>query len=379
MIVALGSVAIGIATVQRPGLVRATPALIAMIGLLCATYLRRAERYMQAAAALSAMLFGVVASGVLINSVHAPVYSGGFVLLALVIPLFGNRWGIAAAGACVGCGVMWLALDHAGLARSVAPIPDASRVGLYLGHIALAFVILGGMQRLLADALNDAHRKTREVEAAREAEAASEMAFHAVFDQASVGMVLLTTSGAIAQLNQRAAVWLGARDDALIDRALEAAPLWNEEQKALIAAAVSAASEGHNSKHEVTVSADMGAQLVYQISVSPFHTGAGNLGHVIVEMVDVTDLVQTRAMLGQARRLEALGKLSGGVAHDINNMLSAILGAAELVRGARKSGDSQRVDSSLEMISAAVVRASSLTKQLLAFGRQDRFERWISM
>jgi PAS domain S-box-containing protein len=373
-IVALGFGAIGFASVERPGLTRATPAVVALIGLLCATYLRRSERYFQAAAALSAMLFGVVASGVLINGVNAPVYSGGFVLLPLVIPLFGNRWGIATAGACVGCGVLWLALDHAGLALPAAQIPATSRVGLYVGAIALAFVIVGGMQRLLADALNDARRKTREVEAAHEAEAASEMAFHAVFDQASVGMVLLTASGAIAQLNQRAARWLGASEDALIGRALEAAPLWNEEQKTLIAGAVSAAAEGHNSKHELTVSAELGAQLVYQISASPFQTGASNLSHVIVEVVEVTDLVQTRAMLAQARRLEALGKLSGGVAHDLNNMLAAILGASELVRGARKSGDSQSMDSSLDMISTAVVRASSLTKQLLAFGRQDRFD-----
>jgi PAS domain S-box-containing protein len=349
-------------------------ASIALIGLLCVTHLSRSQRYLHAVAALGTMVFALMASSVLMNSVHAPLYAGGFVLLALVIPLFGNRWGVAAAAACLSAGVLRLLLQHAGIALHAKEVPDTTRVVLYFVHMAFSLVVLGSMQRLLADALSDAHRKAREAEAAHEAEAASEMAFHAVFDQASVGMVLLTSQGTIAQLNQRAALWLGAHEDELIGQTLEAAPLWTDAQKKLITDSVSAAAAGHNSKHELTITPDKSAQLVYQISVSPFHTGTGNLGHVIIEVVEVSDLVRTRAMLAQARRLEALGKLSGGVAHDINNMLAAILGASELVRSARRSGDLPRMDSGLEMISSAVLRASSLTKQLLAFGRQDRFE-----
>src|SRR5262249_22960311 len=80
------------------------------------------------------------------------------------------------------------------------------------------------------------------------------------------------------------------------------------------------------------------------------------------------------AMLAQARRLEALGKLSGGVAHDINNMLAAILGGCELLKDPRQPSDYARVNMGRDIIQAAVLRASALTKQLLAFGRQDRFE-----
>jgi signal transduction histidine kinase/ActR/RegA family two-component response regulator len=373
-VITLSALAVSFATLRVPEPRQFVQATVVLIGLLYVTHLRRAQRYMRAAGALGATMFVVIATSVLLNSVRAPLYAGGFVLLALVIPLFGNRWGVAAASACLGVGVLRLALEHAGLALPAKDVPDVTRLVLYLGHMAFSLVILGTMQRLLADALSDAHRKTRELEVAHEAEAASEMAFHAVFDQASVGMVLLTSQGAIAQLNQRAALWLGACEDALIGQTIEAASLWTDAQKKLITDAVAAAAEGHNSKHELTVAGDKSAQLVYQISVSLFHTGASNTGRVIVEVVEVSDLVQTRAMLAQARRLEALGKLSGGVAHDINNMLAAILGASELVRSARKSGDVLRMDSGLEMISSAVLRASSLTKQLLAFGRQDRFE-----
>src|SRR5262249_49652910 len=103
------------------------------------------------------------------------------------------------------------------------------------------------------------------------------------------------------------------------------------------------------------------------------HTPHGSLGYVIVEAVDVSDLIETRSLLAQARRLEALGKLSGAVAHDFNNMLAAIAGGCELLRLARRTGPPERIDDNVELIQSSVARAADLTQKLLAFGRQDRF------
>jgi signal transduction histidine kinase/ActR/RegA family two-component response regulator len=159
----------------------------------------------------------------------------------------------------------------------------------------------------------------------------------------------------------------------LIGRPLSTAPLWDEPQRQLLAEAVTAGAAGQPSRHELTVSGSRGAQAVYQLSLSPLRAADGGADRVIVEIVDVSDLVRTRTMLAQARRLEALGKLSGGVAHDINNMLAAIQGSCDLLR-AHGGADARRVETSREIIQASVTRASALTKQLLAFGRQDRFE-----
>ena len=373
-IIAVSMSVAGVLVMWQSELQRGVPIVVLIVGLAIVTRLRNRMLWLRAAAALSATLFATISAAVLLNGVNAPVYQGGFVLLALVVSLFGTRWALIAAFALLCVGALDVALESAGLLLAPPPPPNALRLVIYSGHVLVALLILGAVQRFLADALQEARRQQRKAEAAREAEAAGELAFHTMFDQASIGMLVLDATGNIVRLNERATHWLGASETLLIGQALSAAPLWSDAQRQLLTEAVGTAGAGHASRHELTVSGSLGVERVYQINLSPFHARDGGLGSVIVEVVEVSDLVRTRTMLAQARRLEALGKLSGGVAHDINNMLAAIQGAADLLRGGREPLDRQRIETSRDIIQSSVARASSLTKQLLAFGRQDRFE-----
>ena len=82
-------------------------------------------------------------------------------------------------------------------------------------------------------------------------------------------------------------------------------------------------------------------------------------------------LRDTELQLNQAQKMEAIGKLAGGVAHDFNNLLSVVLGYAELVI-ARTQSPELRAD--LMEIRRAGTRAADLTQQLLAFSRRQLLE-----
>jgi two-component system cell cycle sensor histidine kinase/response regulator CckA len=82
---------------------------------------------------------------------------------------------------------------------------------------------------------------------------------------------------------------------------------------------------------------------------------------------DVTERRRLEERLRQAQKMEAIGKLAGGVAHDFNNLLTAILGYSHLLAGALE--DRPRLLGHLEEIRKAGERGAALTRQLLAFSR----------
>ena len=83
---------------------------------------------------------------------------------------------------------------------------------------------------------------------------------------------------------------------------------------------------------------------------------------------DITEREQIEAQLRQAQKLEAVGQLTGGIAHDLNNMLTVVLGQVDLSTG--KSNTSE-VDEGLAIIRRATERGSDLIKQLMIFSRRQ--------
>jgi|GEM_PF-4326144 len=94
-----------------------------------------------------------------------------------------------------------------------------------------------------------------------------------------------------------------------------------------------------------------------------------SLSKVVVSLVDITDKLKLEAQLRQVHKMEAIGTLAGGVAHDFNNILSAILGYADLARTSLASDDPQA--EAIDHILASARRGARLTKGLLAFSRRQ--------
>ena len=112
-----------------------------------------------------------------------------------------------------------------------------------------------------------------------------------------------------------------------------------------------------------------GSPVEVDATISPLRDGTGAFSHFVSVQRDVTRETGLQRQLEQSQRVEALGRMAGGVAHDFNNLLGVIRGYAELLlRYPRGAGD---VEPALEEIVRAADRGARLTSQLLAFGRRQ--------
>ena len=90
---------------------------------------------------------------------------------------------------------------------------------------------------------------------------------------------------------------------------------------------------------------------------------------MLLSLADSSEETQLKRQVAQATKMQAVGQLAGGVAHDFNNVLTAIIGTCDLMLLRHTPGDSDYDD--IQQIRANSNRAASLTRQLLAFSRQQ--------
>jgi len=113
-----------------------------------------------------------------------------------------------------------------------------------------------------------------------------------------------------------------------------------------------------------------GRRLTMSISVSPMRDTAGAVIGASVIARNITEQKRAEDQLRQAQKMEAVGRLAGGVAHDFNNVLGIITACTELLRGRLEPNTAEYV----ENIRTAAQRGASLTRQLLAFSRRQAIQ-----
>ena len=106
-----------------------------------------------------------------------------------------------------------------------------------------------------------------------------------------------------------------------------------------------------------------------RLTISPVRNSSGEPRHLIVIIEDVSERRRLEERLRESEKLEAIGRLAGGVAHDFNNLLTAIIGYAQLVADALDHDDPKADD--VDQIIKAAERSAALTGQLLAFSRKQ--------
>lgn len=372
LLVLIGQAAI-LVTVGTREPTRFIPGFIWVFALLLARWLARRE----------GMLFGfsVVIGGlavsttvaVLAHSVHAPAYWSNVLALAVVVPLYGARGGLWLTLWCALSGAAWFVLQRFGWTVGLVHPPSLFAYVFLVGCLACGVGLMSIPTRLLAAALRSSEQRRIEAEAAHLAEQDADLAFRAVFEQTGALTALIAPDGTILSLNPTGGRLLGLDGTTCVGQSIFELPWVGSDAEARIERALYLAMQG-TERLELEIMGSSGRRHL-QLAIAPVKRLDGTLRALVVEGLDATRLLEAERDLAHARRLEALGQLAGGVAHDFNNMLLATQGSLESFRSGKSTAE-ERLEA-LETMEQATQRASELTRQLLAFGRRDRFEKQI--
>lgn len=112
-----------------------------------------------------------------------------------------------------------------------------------------------------------------------------------------------------------------------------------------------------------------GSLYMERCTISSVRDSSGRIVNYVAVKRDITERVALEERLRQSQKMEAVGQLAGGVAHDFNNILTAISGYSDLLLRNLKDGDPKRAYAA--EIKKASERAAALTQQLLAFSRRQ--------
>jgi hypothetical protein len=270
--------------------------------------------------------------------------------------------------------------DSLRLAQELAPTTpvivvtgslDEETAVQYIKEGAADYILKSHLTRLPAAVTSalERRRARQEAEAALKAMRASEAKFATAFFHNPSGMALTTLDGRFVDVNETFLQTLGYTRDEVIGRTVQELGLWLQGQdRSRIIEAVQAGAHTRNLELAFRTKGGEARTLLYSAELVELD----GVEHILALSTDITQRRQLEEQLRQSQKMEAIGQLAGGVAHDFNNILTAIHGYADLL-GAELPPKDPRLED-VEEIRKAARRAAALTRQLLAFSRKQVLE-----
>ena len=246
-----------------------------------------------------------------------------------------------------------IALDwwfFAPVGLGIAVPVERVRLGVYA---LIAFVIL---------VLSELLRRTRRQAAAREqALADSERRYRMVLEEAADAILISDADGLYLEVNDRAVALTGYPREKLVG--MRAPDLMTPESVEHLPLRLGELSPGRRLQQEREIVRADGSRVPVEI-----HAAMLDDGRVLAIARDLRGRRHLEDQLRHSQKMEAIGRLAGGLAHDLNNILTVITTYSELML-ASEPGEWNRED--VTEISKAAGRASALTRQLLTFSRKQ--------
>ena len=211
---------------------------------------------------------------------------------------------------------------------------------------------------------HDITKRKQADEALRE----SEEKFRSMVDNVGIGVALISPAMEILDLNRQMRVWFPDIDSSkrlICYRAFNNPP---REEICDYCPTCRTLQDG-NVHEATTVTPTADGPRNYRTVSSPVFDANRKVTACIEMVDDITERVSLEAQLRQAQKMEAIGTLAGGVAHDFNNILTTIIGYADLMLMTVETD--KPLTEEIEEIKLAGERAAALTRQLLAFSRKQ--------
>jgi PAS domain S-box-containing protein len=247
----------------------------------------------------------------------------------------------------------------------IAPAPEAAaRLESSLPRTVLATGVVIAL--LLAASLSFAQSSRRRAEQARE----SEQRYRQFFESHLTGAIVTDPEGRLLEANPVALRMLGLGSVKDFEGRRMSSLYARPEERGELLARVR--DREHVDQVEVELRKPDGRPLHVLINMTGRRDAEGRLMEINAFLLDVTDKKRMETQLRQAQKMDAIGRLAGGVAHDFNNLLGVITGYGELLE--RELTPDHPGRRRLREIRRAADSASALTRQLLIFSRQQSLE-----
>ena len=197
--------------------------------------------------------------------------------------------------------------------------------------------------------------------------------FRGAFDSAAIGMALVDPNGRWLQVNPALCELVGYAEDELLEGTFQGITHPDDLEVDLEFVRQMLDGDVQTYQMDKRYFHKLGHIVWIHLSVSLVRDADGAPAYFVSQIQDISEQKHAEELAEQLRhsqKLDALGRLAGGVAHDFNNMLTAIKGYSQLLLDGLPETDPLR--SPAEQISRAAEQASALPRQLLAFSRNQR-------
>ena len=199
---------------------------------------------------------------------------------------------------------------------------------------------------------------------------AAEVRFARIFNSTPVAIAAVDAAGAVLRPNAAFARLAQTAPKSDAKGRLSIFDLVAERDRAALRAAIDAAAQGNGEIAPLDVSLEgADAARSARLFVSAADPGADEGASATIFALDTTEQRTLQENLAQSQKMQAIGQLAGGVAHDFNNVLTAIIGYSDLLLANHRPTDPSFQD--IMQIKQNANRAAGLVRQLLAFSRRQ--------